>query len=108
MIRTGKKRRVTFVVPAHFHAAMAAGIKKGMDIFLAIAAEDNRFFSHARNKEIARIRNLAFMPDEEPCACEEIFQFLSVNLVINKKFPADITALSVDQLTDGSWFRHGS
>ena len=76
VIGAGEDRRVALVVAAHLHAAMAARIEKDMDLAGAVAAQDHRFLAHPRNKEIAGVGDLAFMPDKQPGPGEQPLQFL--------------------------------
>src|SRR5215472_14421897 len=95
VIGAGEDRGVSFVVAAYLHAAVPAGIQEDVDLARAVAAQDHRLLPHARDKEIPRVRDLAFVADKEPDAREEPFQLLLVDLVVDKDLAADLPRLQV-------------
>ncbi len=70
---------------------MPAGIQKDMNGVRSIAGQNDRFLAHTRDKIIARVRNLALMPDEQPDASKDLLLFLLVNVLGHKNITADHT-----------------
>ena len=62
-----------------------------------VAAQDHRLGAHARREVIAGFRDLALVPDKQPGAREEFFEFLGEDAVIDKDFAADDAALGIDE-----------
>ena len=78
MIRADEQRRIALLVAAHLHAAMPAGVQEHVHRAGLVAAQDHRLLAHARDEEVARLRDLAFVPDEQPGAGEQLLQFLAI------------------------------
>jgi hypothetical protein len=68
-----------------------------VDLPLLVADQDHRFAAHPRGEEVTRIGDLALMPDKQPGASEELFEFLGKNPVIDEDLAADNAALGIDQ-----------
>ena len=60
---------------------------------LRVAAQDHRLLAHARDEEVARLRDQALMPDEQPGAGEQFLQFLAVEFRRDEDLAADRAAL---------------
>src|SRR5579864_2797556 len=100
--RAGEHERITVVVTAHFHAAMAAGVQKCVDVVLAIAAQDDLLFTHARNDKVARLLDLTLVSDEQPGAREDLLQLLLVDALVDVDFATDEALVEVDQFSNGA------
>src|SRR5438045_1887146 len=97
MVRARKDGRVALIVAAHLRTAVAARIQEYVHLARAVAAQNDRFLAHARDDEIAGVRNLAFMANEEPGVREDPLQFLLVDRLVDKDLAADLTGLQIDQ-----------
>src|SRR5205085_11983651 len=89
VIRAGEDCGTALVVAAYLHAAMAAGVEEHMDGAGTVAAEDHRFLAHAGDEEIAWLRDLALVADEEPGAGEDPLLFLPIDRLVDEDFAAD-------------------
>src|SRR5712692_7692523 len=98
VIGAGADGRVALVVAADLHAAMTAGVEEDTRLLRAIAAEDHRLFAHARHEIVARVRDLAFVANEQPSAGENAFELLLVDLVVDEDLAADLAGLHVHQI----------
>ena len=81
-----------------------------MNLARAVAAQDYRLLAHPRDEVVARVRDLAFMPDKQPRPCEEPLQLLPVNLLVDKDLAADLPGGHVYQtgpVTLFAWCCHG-
>src|SRR4029453_7549434 len=107
VIRALELHRVALVVAAHLHAPVPARIQEHANPSGAVAAEDDRLLAHARREEVARLRDLALVADEEPGAREDALLLLSVDLVAHEDLAADDAALDVDQVLQGPRLRAG-
>ena len=76
---------------------MPAGIEEYVNPPRFVAAQDHRLRAHARGEIIAGARDLAFVPDKQPGAREQFFEFLGEDAVIDKDFAADDAALGIDE-----------
>ncbi len=63
----------------------------------AVAAQDHRLLAHARDEEIARIGDLAFMPDEQPGTGEDALLLLGIDVVIDENLAADLPRCEIDE-----------
>ena len=68
-----------------------------MDLAGPVAAQDDGFLAHSRDKEIAGLRDLALMADKQPSAREEPLQFLPVDLLVDKDLAADPPRRHIDE-----------
>src|SRR5882724_9671297 len=82
VVRAGEDRGVAFVVAAHLHAAVTAGIKEDVHLASAVAAHDDRLLAHARGGEIAGVGDLALMPDKQPRPGKDLLLLLGVDLLV--------------------------
>jgi len=101
VVGADEQRRVALLVATDLHAAMAAGVQEHMHGAGCVATQDNRFLTHAGGEEITRLGDQAFVSDEQPCAGEELLQFLAVEVGRDEDFAADHAALQVDHLVHG-------
>src|SRR5438094_70210 len=62
-----------------------------------VAAQQNRFLTHARDEEIAGVRDLALMADKQPGAGEDALLLLGVDRVVDEDLAADPPGLEIDQ-----------
>ena len=77
----------------------------------AVAAQDHRFLAHPGDDEIAGVRDLALMADEEPATGEDPFELLLVDRLVDKDLAADLPGVEVNQaraVTVAVCSRHGS
>src|SRR5581483_4366844 len=95
VIGAGEHHRAALVVAADLHAAVTAGIQEHVNLALAVAHQDHGLLAHPRDEEIARIGDLAFVPDEQPGAGENQLQLLLVNIAADENFSADSAVLEV-------------
>ena len=76
-----------------------------MDLAGPVAAHDDRLLAHPRDDEIAGVRDLALMPDEQPGAGEDPLQLLGVDLLVDEDLAADLAGSEIDEpgaITDGA------
>src|SRR5215831_5531990 len=98
MVGASEDGGAAFVVTAHLHAAVAAGIEEDMDLARPVAAQDHRLLTHRGYEEIAGVRDLALMPDKEPAPGEHPLQLLAVDLVIDKDLSADLARREIHEI----------
>jgi hypothetical protein len=96
VIGAGQYGGVAFVIAAHLHAAMAAGVQKHVDLVGTIAAQNYRFLAHRRDEEVAGVWDLALMADKEPSAGKDAFQFFLIDLIVDKDLAADLSRRGID------------
>jgi hypothetical protein len=96
VVGAGEQLGVAVVVLTHFHATMAARIQEDMDLVFFVARENDRFSAHARGEKIARVGDLAFVPDKEPGPREHLVQFVLVDFPTRKNLAADLALSQVD------------
>jgi hypothetical protein len=97
VIRAGQHGGIALVVPAHLHATVPARIEEHVNLLGAVTAEDDRFLAHRRDEEIAGVRDLALVPDKQPGAGEDAFQFHLINLVVYEDLAADLPRYQIDE-----------
>src|SRR6185295_17398095 len=100
VVRTHELDRVALVVAAHLHAAVSARVQEHADASGPVAAQNDRLLAHGRDHEVAGIRDLALVPDEEPGASEHLLLLLPVDLLVDEDLAADDAAIDVDQAVD--------
>src|SRR5262249_43333754 len=88
---------VALVVAADHVAPVRAGVEKYVDLAVAAASDDDLLLAHARPDEIAGVRDLAFVPDEEPVASEDLVELLLINVRVAENGSADPTFFVVHQ-----------
>src|SRR5439155_17432965 len=79
---------------------MTADIEEGADHSGGVADDQHRVFAHRGREEIAGLRDLAVMAQEQPAAREDALQFLAVDLRLDKDAAADQAALVIDETRD--------
>src|SRR5262245_31137929 len=99
VIGAGEDGRRPFVVAAHLHAAMAAGIEEDVDAAGPVAAQDHRLLAHRRHEIVARLGDLAFVPDMQPGAREDALLLLGVDVLVDEDLAADLPGPQTDQAT---------
>ena len=67
----------------------------------AVAHQDDFLFAHARHHEIAGIRHLALVADEEPRPGEDLLQLLLVYILVDVDLPADEAPVKIDKNAEG-------
>ena len=99
---TGRRTATCCLVRSGTPSSRDAGrVQEHMHRALRVAAQNDRLLAHARREEVARLRNLAFMPDEQPRAGEQLFQFRTIVLGRDEDLPADRAVLEVDHPISG-------
>ncbi len=81
-----------------------------MDLARPVAAQDHRLLAHARDEIVARVRDLALMPDKQPHPGEEPLQLLLVDPLVDEDLAADLPRRHVHQTGPVALFasdRHG-
>src|SRR5439155_17522803 len=68
-----------------------------MHLASRVAHDQNRVLAHVSGKEVARLRNLALMAQEQPAAGEDLLQLLLVDPRLDKDAPTDQTLFGIDQ-----------
>ena len=68
-----------------------------MDLAGPVAAQDHRFLAHARDEEIAGVRDLAFVTDEQPGAGEQPLLLLAVDCLVDENLAADLAPRQIDE-----------
>ena len=71
MIHAVELPGVAFPLAAHQRAAMPAAIDQGMDLAVAVAAEDDRPPRHRTRLEVAGVLEFRSVPDIDPAAVED-------------------------------------
>ena len=99
MIGAGEARGVAGVGAAQPVAAMAADIEKGAHPAGTVAHHQHRVLAHIGRQEIARLRDLAFVAQEQPAAGEDLLQLLLVDLRLDKDAPADEPPFAINKTT---------
>src|ERR1700730_5095587 len=89
VVGAGEDRGVALVVAAHLLAAVPAGIEEHVGLARPVAAQDHRLLAHARDEVVARVGDLALMPDKEPHPGEEPLQLPLVDLLVDEDLAAD-------------------
>jgi hypothetical protein len=79
---------------------MPARIQKYVDFALFVTAKDYGLFAHPRRIKISRVRNEAFVPNQQPCARENLVELLLVNVRVYKDLTADETVVDIDKLIE--------
>src|SRR5947209_6747921 len=93
VVSAGERRGVALVVTAHRHAAVAARIQQHPDLARSIAHHDDRLAAHLRQEEIARLGDLAGVPDEEPGALENPRKLVLENTLVAEDLALDLPVL---------------
>src|SRR5262249_60934298 len=97
VIGAGEDGRRTLVVAANLHAAVAAGIEEHVDPIGTIATKDHRLLAHRRHEVIARLGDLALVPDMQPGARKDALLLLGVYVLVDEDLPADLANPQIDQ-----------
>jgi hypothetical protein len=71
VVRALEEGGVVAVGPRDAHAAVAAGVEEGVDLALVVAYQHDRIHAAGARDEVARLRDLAVVPDEEPRLAED-------------------------------------
>src|SRR5947207_9890580 len=69
-----------------------------MNAALKVAREDDGLLAHAGDEIVTGIWNLAFVPDEQPGASEDLLLLALVDLLAHEDFTADDAMLQIDQV----------
>ena len=62
-----------------------------------VAAQDHRLLAHRRHEIVARLGDLAFVPDMQPGAREDALLLLGVDVLVDEDLPADLPDLQIHQ-----------
>ena len=96
MVGTPEYLGVAFVVTADAHAAMGAAVQKDMDLPVEISREDDGLRAHLGDEVVARILDLALVPDVEPSAAEYPSFFFLVDVFIHEDLATDLAGGRID------------
>ena len=103
MERTGEHLGVAIVVAADLHPFVTARVQENVQpLVLAVPHHDDFLFAHAGHHEIARVRDLALVADEQPRPCEDLLQLLLVDGVVDIDFAANDAALNINDGSEGA------
>src|SRR4051794_28887150 len=97
VIRTGEARGVAAVGAAQPVAAMTAHIQEGAGLAAGVAHYEDRVLAHVGGKEIAWMRDLAVMAEEQPAARENAALLLLIDLRLDKDAVVEEAAFGIDQ-----------
>ena len=64
---------------------------------MSVTVENYRFFRHAAQDVVTRLRNLAFMANKKPRMRKDPLQFVLVDLLTSKNIPANSTLFEINQ-----------
>ena len=98
MVRAGEDPRVAHVMAADLHASVATGVQEGVDLPSLIPRQDDGFFAHAGDEKIARARDLALVPQEQPGPREDVLELLLVDVRVHEDLTADLAVLEIDEV----------
>lgn len=68
-----------------------------MDLAFLIPDEDDGLLTHARDKIIARVRNLALVAYKEPGSSEDLLLLLLVDLMVDEDLSANFPMIQIDK-----------
>ena len=75
-----------------------------MNLADAVAAQQHRLLAHPRLEEVARLRDLARVADEQPGAAEQVIELVAVRLLAHEDFATDRPPRRVDMASYPRWF----
>jgi hypothetical protein len=97
----GKDQAIALIVAAHLHAAVTARVEERPNlVILAIPHHNHLFGSHATHHEVAGIRELALVAQEQPTALKDLLHLLFEDVRIDVDLAADGAPLRVEVLPD--------
>src|SRR5262249_26841429 len=97
VIGASEDGRRAFVVAAHLHAAVAAGVQEDVNPVAAVAAQDDRLLAHRRHEIVALLGDLALVVDMQPGAGEDALLLQGVDPLVSEDLAADLASSKVDQ-----------
>src|SRR5271169_1241352 len=100
VVGAGEAGGVTAVRAAQAVAAMAADVQEGAHLAAVVAYDQNRVFTHIGGEKVPRLRDLAFVAQEQPAAGENLLLLLFVDIGLDKDAAADEAVVAVHQLAD--------
>ena len=89
VVRAAQERGVAAVGAADAHAAMAARVQEDADDPFVVAEQDRRVEPARPRDEVARLLDLALVPDEEPGATEDPLDLELEDLGVGEDPPRD-------------------
>ncbi len=96
VIRADEVARISGIGPADLRAAMPAAVEEGADRHLPVAADEDRHMPHFSRNEVARLRDLGLVRQEDPGAVENPLHLQPAHVIADEDVPAHQTALNVD------------
>ena len=96
VIRASEGRGIAATGATQPVAAMATNIEERAHLAARIAHHENRVLAHVSREEVAGLRDLTLVTQEEPTAGEDPLQFLLVDLRLDKDAAADETLIVID------------
>ena len=79
---------------------MTADVQEGVDLALGVAYDQDRVLTHVGAEEVPRLRDLAFVAEEQPAARKDPLQLLFVDLPLDEDASADQSVIGIDEITD--------
>ena len=93
MVGAGESLGVAQVGATHPHAAMPAEVQEGLDRSVLLANDQHRVGAHVGREEVAGLRDLALMREEQPCPTEESLELKLVDLLAREDMRTDKSLL---------------
>jgi hypothetical protein len=97
VIGAGETGGVSGVGATHPGTAVPTDVQECIDSAIAVAHDEDRVLAHIGRHEVARMRDLCFMTQEEPAAREDPFELLRVDLGIDEDPSTDKPVVGIDQ-----------
>src|SRR6185437_13636128 len=82
------------------HAAVAAGVEEGVHDSLVVADQHDRIHAARARDQIAGLRDLAVVPDEEPALAEDALELQLEDLRVGEDAAGDEPLLRADDLLE--------
>src|SRR5215469_7811907 len=98
VIGAGEGRGIAGAGAAQPVAAMAAHVEECAHLAARVAHHENRVLAHISRKEVAGLRDLALMAQEQPAARENSLELLLIDFRLDEDASADQAAVSINQL----------
>src|SRR5215813_3678998 len=100
VIGTRERGGVAGIGSAQPVAAMAAHVEEGVNLAVRVAHDQDRVLPYVGREEVARLRDLALVAEEEPAASEDPLELLLVDLSLDEDATADQSVLGIDEIPD--------
>src|SRR5690349_4218702 len=94
---TSEDQAIALVVAADHLTAVPTRVEKRADLLVFAIAHHNDFFgAHTREHEVAGIRDLALVAQQQPGALEDLLLLLLVNIRVDVQLATDRALLGTD------------